>query len=176
MVGFAPLITNPLALVFGKRGVYLVSLLATGTVTLPSDTQYGNTCSHSLFFITAGAIAFWSPHITSNSLWVARSVLTGFFISPIFALTELSIADVVSQRLFSFSDDCSASSLSLANPRYVAQFFSHQRATPIAAYVSLLYISALLAPLLGAYIYLAFGYHAVFVSPPFAQALRDTTN
>lgn len=74
LLGWGGLITQPLALTFGKRPVYLVSMLGNlGTV-------------------------IWMVYIRSESEWLANKILQGLFASPIEMLIEISIADIVSGR------------------------------------------------------------------------------
>lgn len=37
-----------------------------------------------------------SAYVTSNGEWIAKCILQGFFISPIEALPEISVTDIVS--------------------------------------------------------------------------------
>lgn len=68
--GWGCLVWQPLALQYGKRPVYLISILATM------------------------AIQVWAPYTTSNAQWIANKVLQGFFGAPIESLCEISVTDM----------------------------------------------------------------------------------
>lgn len=61
---------QPLALQYGKRPVYLISILATL------------------------AIQVWAPHTKTNGQWIANKILQGFFGAPIESLCEISVVDI----------------------------------------------------------------------------------
>ncbi|CAD6440025.1 6505ea9c-ed63-4f6a-a8a3-9446c1d57371 [Sclerotinia trifoliorum] len=68
--GWGCLIAQPIALQYGKRPVYLFSLLATlGTM-------------------------LWVPHATTNSAWIGSKILQGAVGAPIESLCEVSITDI----------------------------------------------------------------------------------
>lgn len=70
-IGLACLFTQPLALAFGKKPMYIASSLATGFVNL------------------------WVIYGKGNGQWIACRLLLGLALSPQFTLVEVSIADVV---------------------------------------------------------------------------------
>ncbi|BGP08170.1 hypothetical protein JCM10049v2_004016 [Rhodotorula toruloides] len=70
LVGFAPLITSSLGNAFGKRPLYLITLL-----------------------ISAGCCV-WMANIKSRASWMVQCVVLGFSNGPTFAATEVSIAQV----------------------------------------------------------------------------------
>lgn len=72
MFGWGCLLWQPLALQYGKRPVYLISILATT------------------------AIMIWVPYTKTNGQWIASKLLQGFFGAPIESLCEISVTDVVS--------------------------------------------------------------------------------
>ncbi|KAM0144597.1 hypothetical protein ACHAP3_000627 [Botrytis cinerea] len=68
--GWGTLIAQPIALQYGKRPVYLFSMLATlGTM-------------------------LWVPYATSNSAWIGSKILQGAVGAPIESLCEISITDI----------------------------------------------------------------------------------
>ncbi|KAF2488544.1 MFS general substrate transporter [Lophium mytilinum] len=68
--GWGCLVWQPLALQYGKRPVYLFSILATM------------------------AIQLWAPYTKSNGQWIANKILQGFFGAPIESLCEISVTDI----------------------------------------------------------------------------------
>jgi MFS family permease len=68
--GWACLIWQPLALAYGRRGVYLVTML----LTIP--------------------MMEWTAYSTSSGEWVAHRVLIGIIASPIESLCEVTIFDL----------------------------------------------------------------------------------
>lgn len=72
--GWGCLVWQPLAIQYGKRPVYLFSILAT--------------C----------AIQVWAPYTRSNGQWIANKILQGFFGAPIESLCEISVTDIYFQH------------------------------------------------------------------------------
>nr|OQO22165.1 hypothetical protein B0A51_08368 [Rachicladosporium sp. CCFEE 5018] len=72
--GWGCLFWQPLALQFGKRPVYLFSMLATMCIQV------------------------WAPHTTTNGQWIANKILQGFFGAPIESLCEISVTDIYFQH------------------------------------------------------------------------------
>ena len=68
--GWGCLVWQPLALQYGKRPVYLFSILATM------------------------GIMVWAPYTTTNGQWIANKILQGFFGAPIESLCEISVTDI----------------------------------------------------------------------------------
>ncbi|EGO24214.1 hypothetical protein SERLADRAFT_437830 [Serpula lacrymans var. lacrymans S7.9] len=69
-LGWGALINQPLALTFGKRGIYLLSVV-------------GNI-----------AMCLWIPYIKTESQWIASKIIQGYLCTPVESLCEVSIADV----------------------------------------------------------------------------------
>ncbi|KAG1849260.1 major facilitator superfamily domain-containing protein [Suillus subalutaceus] len=69
VLGWGALINLPLALTFGKRGIYLISVL-------------GNT-----------AICLLTPYIKTEGQWIASKIVQGYLCTPVESLCEVSIAD-----------------------------------------------------------------------------------
>ena len=70
MLGWGCLFWQPIAVQYGKRPVYLISLLATV------------------------ALMVWAPHVTTNGQWIANKLLQGFFGAPVESLVEISLTDM----------------------------------------------------------------------------------
>ncbi|KAK4682680.1 hypothetical protein QC764_0021690 [Podospora pseudoanserina] len=70
LLGFGCLFWQPIALTYGRRGVYLLSTLA----TVP--------------------LMVWTAYSKSGGEWFAHRIIIGFFCAPIEALPEVSIPDV----------------------------------------------------------------------------------
>ncbi len=70
LLGWACLFWQPIALTYGRRGVYLISALA----TVP--------------------LMVWTARSRSTAEWYVHRILLGFFVSPIESLPEVSIPDV----------------------------------------------------------------------------------
>ena len=68
--GWSALLVQPLALQYGKRPVYLISLLAHVVVMV------------------------WAPYTRTNGQWIANKIVQGFFAAPVASLCEASVADV----------------------------------------------------------------------------------
>ncbi|KAL8660849.1 MAG: hypothetical protein Q9202_006132 [Teloschistes flavicans] len=68
--GWGCLVFQPLALQYGKRPVYLLSVLATM------------------------AIMIWVPYTKTNGQWIASKILQGFFGAPVESLCEISVTDL----------------------------------------------------------------------------------
>ncbi|KAH0832878.1 major facilitator superfamily domain-containing protein [Lanmaoa asiatica] len=70
ILGWGALINQPLALTFGKRGIYLLSVLG------------------------SAAMCLWTPYIKTKGQWIASKIIQGYLCTPVESLCEVSIADV----------------------------------------------------------------------------------
>ncbi|WWC70805.1 uncharacterized protein I206_104757 [Kwoniella pini CBS 10737] len=84
--------------------------------------------------LSGGLIFIWTIYVSGNGLWIFSRLLFGFTGGPSFCLVEIAITDV---------------------------FFLHQRAFPLGLYVFVLYVGALVGPLLSGYVYEGLGWKAV---------------
>ncbi|CCM06822.1 uncharacterized protein FIBRA_09125 [Fibroporia radiculosa] len=69
-LGWGGLINQPLAMTFGKRGIYLISMV--GSI----------------------GMCLWVPYIRTDGQWIASKIIQGFFCNPVESLCEVSIGDV----------------------------------------------------------------------------------
>ncbi|KAL4811924.1 major facilitator superfamily domain-containing protein [Aspergillus spinulosporus] len=114
LAGWGLLFWQPLALQYGKRITYLLSLA-------------GMVCT-----------SVWGPYVRSNGEWIARSIITGFFLAPIEALPEVSVTDV---------------------------YFTHERGTYMGLYAFFLAGSNYFAPVICGFIAEYHGWRWVFYWP-----------
>lgn len=56
--------------------------------------QFGKRLTYIITLLALLGLTIWSPYVSSEGLWYARSILIGFFASPIEALPELSVTDL----------------------------------------------------------------------------------
>ncbi|EWZ28607.1 hypothetical protein FOXG_15145 [Fusarium oxysporum f. sp. lycopersici 4287] len=70
LLGWGCLFWQPIALTYGRRGVYLISTI----ITVP--------------------LMVWTSYSRSAGEWYAHRILLGFFVSPIESLPEVSIPDI----------------------------------------------------------------------------------
>lgn len=97
-IGVCCLFTTPLALCFGKKPMYVVTCIASGLVNL------------------------WVIYGKGNGQWIICRLLVGLCISPQFALVEISIADVVSNRGWSLASTPLNKSSSCTSGRSVSVY------------------------------------------------------
>ncbi|WWC70366.1 uncharacterized protein I206_104316 [Kwoniella pini CBS 10737] len=69
-IGIAAIFTQPLALGYGKRPIYIISTFACALLNI------------------------WTVYIPNNSQWIGSRLLLGFFLSPAYTLIQVSIVDV----------------------------------------------------------------------------------
>lgn len=95
-LGLGCLIFQPLALQFGKRPIYLFSMLATALICV------------------------WPPYTKSNGEWVASKILQGFVGSSMESLPEISMSDLFFEHERSFA--LSLYGLTLLSASFLAPF------------------------------------------------------
>ncbi|WWC93538.1 hypothetical protein V866_000373 [Kwoniella sp. B9012] len=100
----------------------------------PAALAYGKRPVYILSNVAACGLQVWTAYVSGNSQWIARCLLLGFMGGPSFSLVEVSIADIS---------------------------FLHERATPMGLYVCVLYLGALLGPMVCGYVYTGLGWKAI---------------
>ena len=91
MFGWGCLVWQPLALQYGKRPAYLLSLLATMVRDLCFQRGVASDADS-----PSQAIMVWVPYTNTNGQWIGSKLLQGFFGAPVESLCSISLADIVS--------------------------------------------------------------------------------
>ncbi|OAL39773.1 hypothetical protein AYO20_01170 [Fonsecaea nubica] len=84
----------PVSSIVSAQG-YLFLLMGWGNlIWIPMAQKYGKRPMYLLSLITTLGIMLWLPHISSGPEWIASKILQGFVGAPVETLIEISIADV----------------------------------------------------------------------------------